>query len=79
MSEPDARDELFEAIRALADAAPGMRIGQLMAGAGEICSSLHGRGLWDAEDHELLEAVWKFQTDIVSSMPAEHQARESIK
>jgi hypothetical protein len=79
MNDPDARGELFEAIRALADAAPRMRIGQLMAGAGEICSSLHGRGLWDAEDHELLEAVWKFQNDIVSSSPATHQAREAIK
>jgi hypothetical protein len=73
-----AREDLFEAIRALADAAPGMRIGQLMAGAGEICSDLHSRGLWDAEDHELLEAVWKFQQDLISSLPAEHQAREAI-
>jgi hypothetical protein len=79
MNETDARAELFEAIRALADVAPGMRIGQLMAGAGEICSSLHGRGLWDAEEHELLEAVWKFQKDIVSSLPAEHKAREAIR
>jgi hypothetical protein len=71
MNGTDSREELFEAIRALADAAPGMRIGQLIAGAGEICSSLHSRGLWDAEDHELLEAVWKFQKDIVSSVHAE--------
>jgi hypothetical protein len=78
MNDADAREELFEAIRALADAAPGMRIGQLIAGAGEICSSLHGRGLWDAEEHELLEAVWKFQKDLLSSFPAEHQAREAI-
>lgn len=69
MNEPDARQELLEAIRALADTAHGMRIGQLMAGAGEICSDLHGRGLWDAEDHELLEAVWKFQKDIEANVP----------
>jgi len=69
MNEPDARQELFEAIRTLADSAPAMRIGQLLAGAGEICSDLHGRGLWDAEDRELLEAVWKFQKDIESNLP----------
>jgi len=71
MNEPDARQELFEAIRALADAAPTMRVGQLLAGAGEICSDIHGRGLWDAEDRELLEAVWKFQRDIEANLPAE--------
>lgn len=69
MNEPDVRQELVEAIRALADAAPEMRVGQLMAAAGEICSDLHGRGLWDAEDRELLEAVWKFQRDIECNLP----------
>ncbi|MEX2309513.1 MAG: hypothetical protein WD738_18070 [Pirellulales bacterium] len=71
MNEPDSRQELFEAIRALADAAPAMRVGQLLAAAGEICSDLHGRGLWDAEDRELLEAVWKFQKDIETNLPVE--------
>jgi hypothetical protein len=71
MNEPDVRQELVAAIRALADAAPEMRVGQLIAGAGEICSDLHGRGLWDADDRELLEAVWKFQKDIESNLPAE--------
>lgn len=70
MTKPDARQELLAAIGALADAAPGMRVGQLLAAAGEICSDLHGRGLWDAEDRELLEAVWKFQRDIEANLPA---------
>ena len=78
MNDADTREELFDAIRALADAAPAMRIGQLMAGAGEICSSMHSRGLWDAEDHELLEAVWKFQQDIVSSLHVEVPSTEGI-
>ena len=33
---------------------------QLMAAVGELCTDLHGRGLWDASDAELLEAVWQF-------------------
>jgi hypothetical protein len=71
MSESDARKELCESIRMLADSAPMMRVGQLMAAVGEICSDLHGRGLWDAEDHELLEAVWKFQKAVESNLPVE--------
>jgi hypothetical protein len=32
-----------------------------MAAVGEVCADLHGRGLWDASDAELLEAVWQFR------------------
>lgn len=71
MNDPEVKQELFEAIRALAEAAPGMRVGQLLSAVGEVCSDLHGRGLWDAEDRELLEAFWKFQHDIESNLPAE--------
>jgi hypothetical protein len=71
MKDPESRQELCDSIRALADSAPEMRIGQLIAAAGEICSDLHGRGLWDAEDRELLEAVWKFQKDVQSILPAD--------
>jgi hypothetical protein len=71
MNETGAREELLETIRTLADAAPSMRVGQLLAAAGEICSDLHGRGLWDAEEGELLEAVWKFLKDIEANLPAE--------
>jgi hypothetical protein len=38
-----------------------MRAGQLVAAVGEVCADLHGRGLWDASDEELREAVWRFQ------------------
>ena len=71
MNDAETRQELLEAIRALVEAAPAMRVGQLLAAAGEICSDLHSRGLWDAEDRELLEAVWKFQKDMESNLPVE--------
>ena len=38
-----------------------MRAGQLIAAVGEVSADLHGRGLWDASDEELLEAVWRFR------------------
>jgi hypothetical protein len=38
-----------------------MRAGQLTAAVGELCADLRGRGLWDASDAELLEAVWRFR------------------
>ena len=64
MNENDTRSELIEAIRALAEGVPEMRAGQLVAALGELCTDLHGRGLWDASDAELLEAAWQFRRGI---------------
>ena len=61
MSESDTRAELFAALQKLSEIVPEMRTGQLMAAVGELCVDLHGRGLWDAADVELLEAVWLFR------------------
>ena len=61
MSESDVRAELFAALRELSEVVPEMRAGQLVAAVGELCADLHGRGLWDAADAELLEAVWQFR------------------
>jgi hypothetical protein len=63
VSENETRAEVFAALRALAEVVPEMRGGQLMAAVGELCADLHGRGLWDASDAELLEAVWRFRRD----------------
>ncbi len=70
MSELDLRREFIEALGDLVAAAPTMRVGQLVAAVGEVCDDLHGRGLWDADDRELLEAIWKFQHDMESAAPA---------
>ena len=61
MSENDARVEMFLALRELSEIIPEMRGGQLIAAVGELCTDLHGRGLWDATDTEFLEAVWQFR------------------
>jgi hypothetical protein len=61
MSESNTRAELFAALQSLSEVIPEMRAGQLVAAVGELCADLHGRGLWDATDTELLEAVWQFQ------------------
>ncbi len=63
MSQSDTRAELFVALHELAEIIPEMRAGQLMSAVGELCADLHGRGLWDASDTELLEAVWQFRRD----------------
>ena len=36
-------------------------MGQLLAAVGELCVDLHGHGLWDASDRELLEAIDQFR------------------
>ena len=63
MNESETRLELFNALQSLSELATEMRAGQLMAAIGELCADLHGRGLWDATDAELLEAVWQFRRD----------------
>jgi len=61
MIETSSRTELFAALHSLGEALPEMRAGQVVAAVGELCADLHGRGLWDATDEELLEAIWQFQ------------------
>lgn len=64
MNESETRVELFDAFRGLSGLVPQMRAGQLMAAVGELCADLHGRGLWDASDAELLEAAWQFRRNL---------------
>lgn len=63
----DNRAELLSAIGELAAVVPEMRVGQIMAAVGELCADLHGRGLWEASDAELLEAVWQFRRNFESA------------
>jgi hypothetical protein len=77
MSESETLAELFAALQALAGIIPEMRSGQLMAAVGELCADLHGRGLWDASDAELLEAVWQFRRDFeAATVPPNRQEAE---
>lgn len=64
MNDGNTRADLFVALRSLSEIVPQMRMGQLMAALGELCADLHGRGLWDADDGELLEAIWRFRRGI---------------
>lgn len=61
MSASDIRADVYAALHELSGVIPEMRTGQLMAAVGELCTDLHGRGLWEADDAELLEAVWQFR------------------
>lgn len=61
MSESATRTELLTALQSLAGLVPEMRVGQLVATLGELCADRHGRGLWDADDAQLLEAVGQFR------------------
>lgn len=73
MSEHETRAELFHALQSLAEVAPEMRAGQLLAAVGELCADMHGRGLWEASDAELLEAVWQFKRNFEGSIAAAKQ------
>jgi hypothetical protein len=75
MNENESRAELFRAFQALASIVPEMRCGQLMAAVGELCTDLHGRGLWDAADAELLEAVWQFRRGIEAATVSANEQR----
>ena len=60
-------NDVFLALQSLSETIPEMRAGQLMASLGELCSDLHGRGLWDASDAELCETIWQFQKNYEST------------
>lgn len=66
--------DVFSALQSLSETVPEMRAGQLAAAVGELCPDLHGRGLWDATDDELLEAVWQFRRNIELSASHSTQA-----
>jgi hypothetical protein len=53
----DTKVESYARLSELAELIPEMRVGQLIAAVGAQCADPHGRGLWDATDAELLEAV----------------------
>ncbi|HLW68059.1 MAG TPA: hypothetical protein VKS79_22265 [Gemmataceae bacterium] len=55
------RAEVFAALQAVGAIVPQMRTGQLIAAIGEVCADRCGRGLWDADDAELLEAIAEFR------------------
>lgn len=76
MNDSDTRAELFAALRDLSEIVPEMRAGQLIAAVAELCADLHGRGLWDATDAELLEAVWQFRRNFEAATfsPSRQQA-----
>ena len=72
MNESETRADLFAALQELTRAIPEMRTGQLMAAVGELCTDLHGRGLWDAADEEFLEAVWQFRRNYEAAVISSH-------
>jgi len=67
MSDSNTRTEVYERLRELSELMPEMRCAQLIAAIGELCADLHGRGLWDATDAELLEAIWQFRRNYESA------------
>ena len=78
MNASDTRAELFAALQALAEIVPEMRGGQLMAAVGELCADLHGRGLWDATNAELLEAVWQFRRDFEAATASRNRQESAV-
>jgi hypothetical protein len=75
MSARTMPGDVFDAIRGLCEVVPEMRAGQLAAALGELRSDLHGRGLWDATDDELLETVWQFRRNLEAAMTAARPGR----
>ena len=67
LSDNNTRTEVCERLQELFELVPEMRCGQLMAAVGELCTDLHGRGLWEATDAEFLEAVWQFRRNYESA------------
>jgi hypothetical protein len=79
MNNGNTRADLFAALESLAEMVPQMRVAQLVAALGEVCSDLHGRGLWDAEDADFLEAIRQFRRGIeAAAVGKDHASAEPI-
>ena len=78
MNESNTRAEVFAAIQSLSEVVPEVRVGQLMAAIGELCVDLHGRGLWDATDEELLEAAWQFRRNFEGATAPSRRTAEPV-
>lgn len=78
MTNSDHRADLFSMLHELSEMIPEMRVGQLLSAVGEVCADLHGRGLWEASDEELLEAAWQFRRNYEASTagPINQKAQE---
>ncbi len=73
VNDDHSRANVFAALQDLSKLIPEMRTGQLMAAVGELCADLHGRGLWDAADEELVEALWLFRRNYEAAMTASRE------
>jgi hypothetical protein len=79
MTQAQPNLEIFAELQAAAHAIPQMRTGQLLAAIGEVCLDLHGMGLWDVSDAQLLEAIEKFQRGFLAATgPLENESRAAL-
>ena len=80
MNQTHNRAELFAALQSVSELVTQMRAGQLVAAIGEVCADRCGRGLWDADDAELLEAIAEFRRGLenagIAGIGAQPQADE---
>jgi hypothetical protein len=51
------RDQLLHLIRALSEAAPELRLGQLLANLATLALGAKPEAVWDAEDSDLIAAA----------------------
>jgi hypothetical protein len=73
VSTSEIRADQVSALSELSAVIPEMRFGQLVAAVGELCTDQHGRGLFDADDEELLEAVWQFRRNYERTATPSHE------
>lgn len=62
----DARQEALVVLTELAQLAPDVRLGQLMAHLGFLSEDQVDRSLWDVEDSELLAVLHRHRGELVA-------------
>jgi hypothetical protein len=71
----DARQQALVMLAELAELAPQVRLGQLMAHLGFLGEDQLGRSLWDIEDDELLAVLHRHRSELLARQEdTPHQA-----
>jgi hypothetical protein len=62
----NVRQDALALFAELAELAPDVRLGQLMAHLGFLSEDQHNRSIWDIEDDELLAVLHRHRSELIA-------------
>jgi hypothetical protein len=66
---PQTQREALAVLAELCDRSPDVRLGQLFAHLGFLGEDQTGRSLWDIDDEQLLEVIYRHRAELAARSP----------